>query len=464
MRAYLLRPEAILLTLFALSRILLFAAGVRFDEGFLPLNQYLDPDLLRGDLARSLWHLHMQPPLFNLLLGVGLKFSPARPEMFFQPLFLALGAVVALATYGTLRRLGVLPVVAVSLAAAFSCAPSTVLYENHLFYTHPVTALLAVAAWLLHRFISGRRLRDGACFFAVLAAIALTRAMFHLVWLVAAAGVLALATRSPRLVLTAAAGPVLVVALWYARTWALFGSFAASTWFGMNFANVTLQMTPLEERVELVREGTLSPYALREPFEPFHRYGHVQDAAPATGVPALDRTTSASGDPNFNHPEYVRISQQYARDAFALVRERPEHYARGVLLAARTFFAPATISPFLERNRERIAPLLGVFDAGGLGRLLVPLLFAVAAGEGVVRSTRAFRSREPDTAGVMAAFLTFHVLYVLAAGTMLELGENSRFRLECWPYVVLLLGALTARSRARAKERLSGHGATEAVT
>ncbi|MGQ0722944.1 MAG: hypothetical protein ACT4PE_15450 [Candidatus Eiseniibacteriota bacterium] len=447
MSGTILRPSVLLLGVFALSRAAVAAAGVRFDPGLLPLNQYLDPDLLRGDLARSLWHLHMQPPLFNLLLGIGVKISPERPDVVFRMVFLALGAASALAMHAALRRLGAGAFVAFALAAVTSCAPSTVLYQNHLFYTHPVVALLVVDAWLLHRFASGWRVRDGLAFFAVLAVVALTRAMFHLVWLAGAALLIAAASRRPRIVLVAAAGPIAVVALWYARTWVLFGSFAASTWFGMNLANVTLQMTPLEERAELVREGRLSPYALREPFEPFHRYRHVQDAAAPTGVPALDRATSASGDPNYNHVEYVRISRQYAEDAFALIRERPERYLRGVGLAARTFFASATSSPFLEGNRAKIPALVAVYEAGGLTRWLVPALFAVALAYGAARSVRVWRARSAGASDIAVLFLTFHTLYVLAAGTMLELGENNRFRLECWPYVVMLLGAASARAR-----------------
>jgi hypothetical protein len=65
------------LLIFAASELLARALGIRFaSETFGTLYQYLDPAILRGDLARGLYYLHAQPPLFNLELGVVLKLFP----------------------------------------------------------------------------------------------------------------------------------------------------------------------------------------------------------------------------------------------------------------------------------------------------------------------------------------------------------------------------------------------------
>src|SRR3972149_6661273 len=51
--------------------------GIRFvDNGVEFLYQFLDPEILRNDLARGLYYLPAQPPLFNLFLGLGLKSFP----------------------------------------------------------------------------------------------------------------------------------------------------------------------------------------------------------------------------------------------------------------------------------------------------------------------------------------------------------------------------------------------------
>src|SRR6266542_1493548 len=62
---------AAIAVLFAASRLLCYAAGMRFDLD--PLRhfwQFLDPLLLRTRLAERLFYLHSQPSLFNLFLGL----------------------------------------------------------------------------------------------------------------------------------------------------------------------------------------------------------------------------------------------------------------------------------------------------------------------------------------------------------------------------------------------------------
>ncbi len=57
------RPLVILVGLFVASRLIAWTAGVRFDDSTLTWYwQFLDVELLRQDLARSLWYLHAQPP------------------------------------------------------------------------------------------------------------------------------------------------------------------------------------------------------------------------------------------------------------------------------------------------------------------------------------------------------------------------------------------------------------------
>jgi hypothetical protein len=68
---------AVIVAVFVASRIAAYAAGIRFDAD--PLTwywQYIDTVLLKERLLESLYYLHSQPPLFNLLLGVTLKAFP----------------------------------------------------------------------------------------------------------------------------------------------------------------------------------------------------------------------------------------------------------------------------------------------------------------------------------------------------------------------------------------------------
>ncbi|MGQ0723249.1 MAG: hypothetical protein ACT4PE_17005 [Candidatus Eiseniibacteriota bacterium] len=440
-------PSLWLLAAFVASRLALPAAGVRFDMA--PLGtfyQFLDPVLLRDDLVRSIAHLHMQPPLFNLLLGVVLKIVPEHPETLFAPLWAAVGAASVLALHATMIRLGVGGRLAFAAALLFALSPAVVLYENHLFYTHLVTAMLSVSAWLAHRFAERGRAADGVALFALLAVVTLTRALFHLAWLVAVVLLFVIVRRGDRRrVIACAAVPVAVVVAWYTRTWILFGSFAASSWFGMNFAEITLEQASPVERMYMVRDGLLSRYAVIAPFQPMLVYRHLRDAGDSTGVPALDEEMKSTGERNFNHIEYVEISRQYLSDALCIVRERPEWYLKGIRNAVLTFFQPATSDSFLAENRARLAGAEGVWRIVTLGGWLVPVVFAAALGYAAVRSLRALRGGRLDAADVTVLYLCANLVYVTLVGTLVDVGENYRFRFKLGPHVAVLVTLAVAR-------------------
>ena len=126
---------AVLAGAFVISRLAAFLAGVRFDAGFLDLAlQHLDNAMLRDHLVESIWYLHTQPPLWNLVLGLVLDFSPLDPGVSFGLLFLTLGAVLVGVTYRLLVRLRVRRLVALVATIVITCSPTTIHYENWLSY------------------------------------------------------------------------------------------------------------------------------------------------------------------------------------------------------------------------------------------------------------------------------------------------------------------------------------------
>ena len=54
----------------AIVSLIVHFAGPKFDMGFTSLWQVLDPSLLSHHLLSSLWNLQMQPPLYNLAIGL----------------------------------------------------------------------------------------------------------------------------------------------------------------------------------------------------------------------------------------------------------------------------------------------------------------------------------------------------------------------------------------------------------
>src|SRR5581483_11460128 len=91
------RSAGIVLFAFAISRVLYYAAGIRFDATPV-LNhwQFIDPELMKHHLLQSLWYLHMQPPGWNLLVGAVVKVFPSAYPAVLQVLYLILGVLIAL--------------------------------------------------------------------------------------------------------------------------------------------------------------------------------------------------------------------------------------------------------------------------------------------------------------------------------------------------------------------------------
>jgi len=488
-----LRAALALGLLFALSRAGAYAADVRFDA--VPLVkywQYVDPLLLRDSLTESLIHLHSQPPLFNLFMGLVLKLAPGWEIVAFAALFQLMGLLLCLALYALLRAFDVPRLAAVAVSAVFIGSPPSLLYENYLFYTYPVTAGVVVSALLLHRYMVQRRAVDGWAAFALLAAICLTRSVFHLGWLVAICVLLAVVLRgsdasserardSRWTGMAPALAALVVVVGFYLKNLILFGTFAASSWMGMNLASLALGPLYPEQRAAMIESGELSSLAAVAPFSPLQDYRDLVVPVEETGVPVLDLPLKANRKPNFNHLQYVTISKQYQEDALASLRSRPLLFLKSVLVALRIYLRPANEYRFLDRNRQAIRSWDSSFAmlhygtpgfrvdyperisghplSWYLARLsraspAVVCIYLAALGFGFWTLLSALRSRSLDAGSATIVFMWGTLVWITAIGTTLEVGENNRFRYLGEPFALVLatLAACSAVGAWRHRE------------
>lgn len=456
---------------FIVSRLL---ARVVFDVSFdaNPLVwfwQYLDPELLRNDALASLWVHHAQPPLYNLYLAAVTKSCGTASTGCFETTYFAMGLALHLGLFGLMLRLGVDRRIAFGATLLFVFAPASILYEHWLFYTYPMAALLVGAGVFVHRAIAkgGRRL-DLAVLFTLLAAVVLTRSLFHLIWLAGGVALIAWPLRGQwRRVVATAALPVLLCVAVYAKNALLFGEFSSSSWLGMSIARLAVEPIPAAERRALVADGTIGRVSLVKPFSPVeaHPPGLLRDAP--DGHPALTETHKSTRAPNYNHGAYLAIGRAYLRDARALLLERPDVYGHSVARAWSKFVMAPSIILFLRTNRERLDGwadlwLTGLYGftlspSSADGRLVRPELryelrswgvvfLLLAAGSVVVAGLRGLREwRRPggDAArGALLLFASGTTLYVAIVGNALELGENNRFRFMVEPLVFAMIAWL----------------------
>lgn len=467
-----------LLLLFLVSRLLYSLAGVRFDMRWLGESwQFLDPLLLVTDLGRSLWHLHMQPPLFNLFLGLTLKsFGPLAPAVF-AAVFLLLSFLALRASAGLLRWFGLPAAAALAVACLYYLGPPAVLYESYLFYTWPVAVALLLAAAALRRYLERPAFLRALAFFLLLAVVCLTRSVFHLAWL--AVVVVALWVARPRLARTtliAAVLPVLLVVAVYAKNQAVFGQFTASSWLWLSLGKTVAFKMYDEEGRRWLRDGIVSPLAAVTPFGDPEHYAVVLDPPPPSGVPALDRPRKSNGLVNFNHAIYLQAVPMRRHDFLQVLRRSPEVYL-GVTMAASVHYLRTPLHYFaLESNGEHVGLLRTVWDRAfylsapmprtgpprgwdGLS-LTVLLALLVTIGGGLVLLLRGVRRgwRWSDRS-VVFLYLALTVLYVSMVSVLFEVGENERFRVLAEPLLLVATAAAVHRGWQRWRRRRHGEAA-----
>ncbi len=464
------------------GRLLYYLSGVHFDASTLaPYMQFIDRELLTDRLLESLWYYHANPPLLNLFTGTVLKLFGGHSTFGFSLFFHALGLLFACVFFALILRLGKSRRVAYGLSTLFVLSPAFVLYENWLMYTFPAAALLCLSVYALLQYSENESTRWGVAFFSCIAVIALTRSMFHLVWaLVITGGLLLLMKHQAKQILLCAVVPLLLVAGWYGKNLYLFGTFSASTWMGLGLSNVTTLTVEKEELAPLVRDGSLSTYALVSRYED-KKMLFPDIEMPTDKIPVLHNKIKSTGEFNFNYAGLIDINKRYTRDALQTLRHFPANYANGVLLSNRLFFSPASMNRYFTiENRVAAAPMDMLYNpliygAGILPKIVeqphfgysgkysvevntgvilvvgLPLLFLF----GLIRLLRMWlgKTSYERTESIILAYLLFNILYIYTLGTFLELAENYRYRFIQEPLVLVLIGIFLADLARTIKDR-----------
>lgn len=461
-----------LIAAFIASRLLFHRAGVRFD--MTPLGwywQYIDPALLRSRLLESIYYLHSQPPLFNLFLGIVLKTFPGREALVFSLAYKGMGLCIVLSIFLLMRRLGIRAFLACGLGIAFLASPASILYENWLFYTYPLAAMMCLSAVVLNRFLNSGRSRYAALFFALVAVMVLTRSLFHLLWFLAIMCGLLLARRNWwRQIILAGLVPLAAICCLYAKNLTVFGSFSSSTWLGFSISKMTTFRLSEDVRRDLVAEGVISEFSLIEPFSTVDAYAGVVSPPEETGIPVLDQKIKSvphrKPNVNFNNLIFVEISDRYRKDAFAVMRNRPRVYLRSVAIAWGLYFLPASDYRAFTANAERIRPLdtfynrflygqtmawsprgeISDYRGGHFLRRLSDIGFLLIAGFVVFIAVgwrfirRSATDHRASAIRLTFLFIYLSVIYVTLVGNCVEIGENNRFRLIIDPFILVGVG------------------------
>ena len=451
----------VILGVFLLSRIIVALFGIQMDYGALYRNwQYLDVQTLHDDLLGGLWYDHTQPPLFNFLLGIVVR-STGK----FAPAVFTLGLkLITLLNTWLLLRIGKrlmpapsaghpsirhLPLI---ISLLYLLSPATILFENELFYTSFISLMFLISAFSLLSLQQTIDWKHTAGFLIPLLAIAMTRSMYHLVWLLvivtAMIGFYRKKAGLGRLV-TGGSLILLLAGGWYLRNYLLFGNFSSSTWMGMNLARNVYHDAPTTDSSDIASVEPFSPISAYKPWL------SPADTARFSGVGGRDLHEEMKNDSFINekHAAYITVSRLYMESCKRQVRAHPTRFLSNIAQSAVIFFAPATRYSVNEYMAKKIRYYdllysfnLSHFATGKQQRRIaltlsaIPklLIYLLVFGWWC---RRIIRSRSIDA---LTAFIFLVMAYVFCLSSVFEHYENMRFRYEVEPLFLILAGQAIA--------------------
>jgi hypothetical protein len=435
-----------------------------------------DPAYLRQNPFGPLWDLHIQPPLFNVMVGVVLRWSPLPDAVSFEILFAAGAVAGAVALYEILVGCGCRWWVAAFTTVLVFSDPMLIFYELGLFHEPVVTPLLLLTIWACLAYARTPTLGRLGLFVGSGAVLVLTRAMFTPLWFLAMG--LVIVIRPPpvdwRRTALVAAIPLLLVVGIMAKNQVRFGAFTLSSWFGMNFERAAIDSQNQEYTRQAVDEGRVSGMAAQRPFGDYKLYmPFVAPCEQRWGTPVLDRPTKPDGEVNYNYGCFVHVYAQAQRDSVAAIRSDPATYARTVRTSTLLYLTDAPYeqpSGPVADGLRRLHDVLGLEvrtssavypngygDRGPRVQLTVVVALLGLIALGLWALVAAARGRRTPNVAV-ATFVGVTILYVTGVSVLFDAFENARFRAPLDP---VLFGAVVGGTaeialRWRARRRTPG--------
>jgi hypothetical protein len=450
--------------------------------------QLLPLDELTAHPFSSTWYLHVQPPLWNVTIGVLARWSPLPLAVSLQALMLVSGAVLAGCTAAVMRRLRLPPAAAVVLAL-LSTVNSSVLYSGfRARYELPVAALVMASVWAACSNWAERPRRAALLTATLLTMLGLTRSLYHPVFVVAVLGGLLWLNRAhltPRLAAAALSIPVVLLGGWMAKNQVMFGTPTVSSWSGMNLLRSVqpalteddiAQSAAAGEVSDIGRIGAFASYETYAPFVDGCRRRHSDPAltiemrAPGPNAQGFDATTT----PNFNDECFLPLYRQAGADARSLMVNHPAAWVRARYWSVNNWLGEASDDVADGPVSQMLRPLnwLVVVPVAHPGlpvpepadrlwarddsislTVLVATPFVIVAGlRALWRSRRhavhrappaeaAAHHAGPDEAAAVWITAGLIVGWTAFAGITFELGEQARLRSPIDPLLIALPAA-----------------------
>jgi len=452
--------------------VLACLTGQRFNTDYLNYGWQLIPwDVLSTDPLRSVFYLHIQPPLWNLFLGTTAWMSPFSDRVTLQVLMALIGFAVAWLAAVLGRRLGLSRRVAVIVALIATLHPEVLKGAFEPTYELATAALLlAVLIAVSDLTRKENVLRSLVILASAVTVTALTRSLYHPAWalVIVIFGLWLMRRRinwkSSVLVLSI---PVIFMGSWMAKNEVMFGHTTMSSWFGMNLQRAVIPVLPKDDLDEMYAKGQISEIAMIGPFGKYELYENVfEDCVPTRSHRSLAEPMRKTDQwsPNFNFECFLPLYDQAGKDAIAVIKEHPEAWLEGRLWSLRTTIA---VSPIPSESKSEVmtgldrvfsiarldfggvlstkgwgTPIYGQLEAhADFGLMLIPMYLTIGW-IGLWQILQRLRRKQLSAASTIYVVGSFTVAFTVIVGAIAELGEQSRFRTMIDPIVTVMFLAL----------------------
>lgn len=432
--------------------------------------QLVDLPVLRDDPLGSVWYLHTQPPVHNLVVGaIAASPLPEAGTLFALYAGCLISLAVVLALLGT--RLG-LPPIGAGVVGGLAVANPGLLHTITLAsYEVPLALGLALLALLVERHAERATFRSFVAVAGVVTVLTMTRSVLHPLWLIGVLAVVAVARPVGRRALVVGiAIPLLVVGGWMVKNTVVFGVPTLSSWDGFNLQRGV--SNPMERSTvrSAVAAGEASPLALERPWLHLDEYeGLGRPCDRRHDHPAVARSSNVVRGvevANFNDECYLPLYARARRDALALIRADPGTYlARRRVALSLSHENPRGVS-FLGDAEPRRSWMDRLYDPVLLQQelvvdtsrwnrsllghdlrmrlswtlLAISLVVVTRTGRASLRVVVGRRRGTPlPPLELVWLVIGGTHLFVVLGGALVELGENGRFRSMLDPVVLVLV-------------------------
>lgn len=301
--------------------------------------QYLDTELLRTDLWRSLLYLHSQPPLMNLIIALALK-AGGSFDLIMSRLFFVAGLVIVHFTSAAMAELGIRRSLRIAIIAWLCFFPTFMLFGRWLYTPHLELALCSVILYVLARMQHETPIRYASLMKlgVLFCLLGLLRAQWHPAMFAAWLAFLWLLRRRDTPVKDCVRATLITMSpllLLFMKNAVLFGVPGASSWTGMNFSGVaansinTQLLRKLQDRGEVSRNFPVY-FRHHKAIDVYRKWEKEGRALPRSRHPSM-HAKKTNGWDNYNFQAYIEGSRQDMADSLAIVRNHPFRYVRHVL-------------------------------------------------------------------------------------------------------------------------------------